>query len=293
MKPLTIFYLIVGYVFAQFCWWAFLLVELQPEKWIMIVGEGAVFLSLLLFAAYRMRKAIGDEVALQNRHKNFLLSVTHEFKSPLAAIKLYLETLEKRDLDKAQQKKFISNSIQDIDRLDDLVENMLIATRIDSKNYSFPKEDFNFSELILAIINRYKNHASKSRTIETCLENDIILNGDRFAMCSVVSNLIENAMKYSPEASTLAVRLMKLKNHIIFEVADQGDGITDPEKLKIFNKFYRIGNENTRKTKGTGLGLFIVKEVLQNQQASIKVLNNEPKGTIFRTVFEDKNLSLI
>ena len=290
MKPITIFYLIVGYVFAQFCWWAFLLVELQKEKWIMVIGEGVVFISILLFAAYKMRKAMADEDALQSRHKNFLLSVTHEFKSPLAAIKLYLETIEKRDLEKSQQKKFISNSIKDIDRLDDLVENMLIATRIDDKSYLYPKSKFNFSQLVIVVLSRFRNLAAKTITFETSIQEDVYLKADEFALSSVVSNLIENAIKYSSDNSKIAIRLMTDKDHVVFEVADNGEGIAEEEKQKVFEKFYRIGNENTRKTKGTGLGLFIVKEVLTHQKASIKIINNLPSGSVFRIVFKNNIL---
>ena len=97
--------------------------------------------------------------------------------------------------------------------------------------------------------------------------------------------MIENAVKYSPECAEVLVTLRRSEEQIQFIVADTGIGINDQEKSRIFDKFYRVGSENTRKTKGTGLGLFIVKQVLDKHQASIKVKNNQPSGTVFDVTF--------
>jgi Osmosensitive K+ channel histidine kinase len=118
------------------------------------------------------------------------------------------------------------------------------------------------------------------------LEADIIIHGDKFAISNVVTNLIENAIKYSPACAMVDVKLYTETNKIIFSVADHGIGISDEEKKLIFNKFYRVGSEATRKTKGTGLGLYIVKTVLQKHDATIKVKDNTPKGSIFEVTFE-------
>jgi K+-sensing histidine kinase KdpD len=101
----------------------------------------------------------------------------------------------------------------------------------------------------------------------------------------VVTNLVENAVKYSPPCSEIGVNLKKKNGLICLEVSDKGIGIKDEEKHLIFDKFYRVGSEETRKTKGTGLGLYIVKEVLNNHHANIKVKNNAPTGTVFEVTF--------
>lgn len=111
--------------------------------------------------------------------------------------------------------------------------------------------------------------------------------GDKFALTSMVTNLIENAVKYSPPCSEVDVNLIRKNGLIQFSVADKGIGIRDEEKSRIFEKFYRVGSEDTRKTKGTGLGLFIVKQVLDKHQATIKVKNNQPSGTIFEVTFSE------
>ena len=251
----------------------------------MILGEGAVFILIFLVGAWHLHKALKKERKLQVQQKNFLLSVTHELKSPLASIKLYLQTILKRDLERDQIKSFLNNSLKDIERLDDLVENILIASKIENKSYSFPKEDLNFSSLIEKIAERLQIHTCSTQTIKTEVEPDVHIHGDRFALTSVVTNLIENAVKYSPPCSEIGVKLKKINGTICFQVADRGIGIKDEEKLRIFDKFYRVGSEETRKTKGTGLGLYIVKEVLNNHHAQIKVKNNHPTGTVFEVTF--------
>lgn len=287
MKPLTIFYILVCYVVAQLFWWASLLVKLEPMRRGMVIGEGFVFISLMGFGAYKLHRAINKEKKINDQQKNFLLSVTHELKSPLASIKLYLQTILKRDLDKEQQQNFIEKSLLDIERLADLAENMLLATRIENKSYSFPKEKINLSLLLENIISRLYIHVCNKEVLIVNIEPDIFIQGDDFALNSALSNLIENAVKYSPECMPIHVSLGKnsLNNKVQFSIADLGIGIPDEEKPKIFNKFYRVGSEETRKTKGTGLGLFIVKQVLDHHNASIKVKNNTPKGTIFEVCF--------
>ncbi len=284
-RPLVIFYCLIIYAIFQLIWWGRLLLIANPNSKGMVLGETAVFLFIFFVGAYYLQKAINQERKLHYQQKNFLLSVTHELKSPLASIKLYLQTILKRELDPAQQKSFITNSLKDIERLDDLVENMLLATKIESNSYTFPKEKFNLSELVNSIANRLQVHTCSSQIIKLSVQKGITLEGDKFALTSVVTNLIENAVKYSPPCAEVHVSLRRNDGQIQFVVADSGIGINDQEKSRIFDKFYRVGSEDTRKTKGTGLGLFIVKQVLDKHQASIKVKNNQPSGSIFEVTF--------
>ena len=284
-RPLLIFYSLIIYTVLQVIWWGRLLLAAKPDSLTMILGESAVFIFIFIVGVYYMHKAIKGESKLHRQQRNFLLSVTHELKSPLASIKLYLETILKRDLDPAQQKSFLKNSLKDIERLDDLVENMLIATKIENQSYTFPKEQFNFSQLVNSVAGRLQLHTCSTQVIKTSVQPFIFLNGDKFALTSVVTNLIENAVKYSPPCEEVKVSLKQKGDQIYFIVADLGIGINDQEKSRIFEKFYRVGSEDTRKTKGTGLGLFIVKQVLDKHQALIKVRNNNPSGTIFEVIF--------
>lgn len=252
----------------------------------MIMGEGSVFLFLLCIGAYFLHQSIKKEDRLHEQQTNFLLSVTHELKSPLAAIKLSIQTIIKRDLDKARQTSLLSNSLKDIERLDDLVENMLLATKIENRSYSFPKEEFDFSELVTKITDRLQIHTCGcEQVIKSNIQPGIKISGDAFALASVVTNLVENAVKYSGPCAEVSVELDKQNGHAFLAVSDKGPGIPDDEKMLIFDKFYRVGDESVRKAKGTGLGLFIVKEVLQNHDADISVKDNVPQGTIFEVTF--------
>lgn len=284
-KPLVWFYFLLFYASAQLLWWGVLLVRAEPEKKFMIIGEGIFFLLIFIAGAIKFRQAVLREHRAQQQQHNFLLAVTHELKSPLASIKLYIQTILKRALNKEQQRQFLSNSLKDIERLDDLVENVLIATKLDSINPNFPKEDVNFSELVEQVSDRLQIHSCTSNYINTYLEPDIHIRADKFALTNVVNNLIENAIKYSPSHENVEVTLSRNNGHVVFKVADHGIGISDAEKKHIFNKFYRVGSEETRKTKGTGLGLYIVKTVLEKHRAQIKVRDNEPQGSIFEVTF--------
>lgn len=267
-------------------WWGTVVIKLEPQRMAMVMGEGSVFMFLLLVGAYFIHVSIKKEDKLQQQQQNFLLSVTHELKSPLAAIKISLQTILKRELDKDIQNNLLIKSLKDIDRLDDLVENMLLATKIENKTYSFPKEKFNFSELVTEITDRLQVHScANEQVISNKVKDDIFVIGDRFALSSVVTNLVENAIKYSGPCAEVVVSLYKNEDKVIFMVSDKGVGITDSEKMLIFDKFYRVGNENIRNTKGTGLGLFIVKEVLQHHDADIQVKDNHPQGSIFEITF--------
>jgi len=286
-RPFVIFYALIVYAIAELVWWGYLLVKLMPSSLGMIVGEGSIFILVFFAGAYSLHTSIIKERKLQEQKKNFLLSVTHELKSPLASIKILLQTIQKRDLTKAQTLDFIGKSLTDIERLDDMVENMLLASKIDNRSYTFPKDKFNLSVLVDSIVNRLQltKCESNQQIIDAEIEPKIQITGDKFALTSVVTNLIENAVKYSGPCEIVVVKLFSKDDKVYLQVADHGIGIADHEKSRIFDKFYRVGSEDTRNTKGTGLGLYIVKEVLDKHQASIKVKDNRPVGSIFEVVF--------
>ncbi|WP_374949995.1 sensor histidine kinase [Mucilaginibacter sp.] len=286
-KSLVIFYAIIIYALAELMWWGYMLVKLNPLRKGMIMGEGSMFVVVFLVGAYFLHKSLAKEQKLHEQKKNFLLSVTHELKSPLASIKILLQTIQKRDLTKAQVLNFIDKSLLDVERLDDMVENMLLASKIDNQSYTFPKAQFNLSVLVDSIVNRLQISKCdcNQQIINAEIEPKIEITGDKFALTSVVTNLVENAVKYSSPCETVNVKLFEKEGKIYFQVADHGIGIADEEKSRIFDKFYRVGSEDTRNTKGTGLGLYIVKEVLDKHQASIKVKDNRPAGSVFEVVF--------
>src|SRR5690606_9681087 len=257
IRALVLFYFLVFYAIMQLFWWGYLLVNYEPNRKGMIIGEGIFFLLIFIWGAMRLKKLFSREHKLQQQQQNFLLSVTHELKSPLASVKLYIQTILKRDLDREQQKMFLSNSLKDIERLDDLVENVLLTTKLENRSFHLPKEQFDFSEVVSDVVGRLQKNACSTQVIKSTLEENVTLYADKFAITNVVNNLIENAIKYSPPCANVMVQLKKQEGEkLLFSVADHGQGIPEEEKKFIFNKFYRVGNESTRKTKGTGLGLY-------------------------------------
>lgn len=306
-------FLLVFYVLLQLVWWGYLLSELNKEVyknkieniaytsinagdrenqnfllhqklnhrlW-MILGEGSVFLIILSIGVYRLVKVMNAEYELNKRQHNFLLSVTHELKSPLASARLQLETILKRNLDKDKHDKIISNALQDLDRLNTLTDNILTATQIENSNYVLDLSSINVSELTANILQTivFKN---PRRQIISKIEKDIIYKIDKDAFTSIIINLIENALKYSLDEFAVMVELKVIDNKLVLLVKDNGVGIEENEKKEIFKKFYRIGNEDTRKTKGTGLGLFITKQIVDSHKGSIVIENNNPAGSIFK-----------
>lgn len=284
-RALFWFYLLAFYALCQLIGWGYMFVKYVPERKGMIIGEGLIFLAIFIMGVIKLRKHLSRESYYHHQQQNFLLAITHELKSPLASVKLYLQTILKRDLDRSQQQVFLSNSLKDIERLDDLVENVLLATKLENRSFNLPKEDINLSALLDDVVDRMQKNTCKTEIIKTDVQEGLMLHADKFAITNVVTNLLENAIKYSPPCATVQVDLFEKDDNIIFSVADRGPGIPDEEKKRIFNKFYRMGNENTRKTKGTGLGLYIVRSVLQKHNATIKVKDNVPNGTIFEVTF--------
>jgi signal transduction histidine kinase len=288
-RPFVIFYALVLYAVAQLVWWGYMLLtpQSQPRRISMVVGEGSMFILVFVVGAISLHKSIKKERRLHSQKKNFLLSVTHELKSPLASIKLLLQTIQKRELNKQQINDFIGKALLDIERLDDMVENMLLASKIENQSYTFPKAQFNLSALVDNVVNRLQLNKCdlNEQLINAEIEPKIEMTGDKFALTSVITNLIENAIKYSGPCEVVDVKLYNKEGKIYFEVADHGIGISDAEKDRIFDRFYRVGSEETRNTKGTGLGLYIVKEVLNRHDASIKVKDNDPVGSVFEVVF--------
>lgn len=312
-----IFTVLVGYIVLQFLWWEVLLVkqsneiitekqkiaalsssdddiikrdiaELQHKKKVrlyMITGEGTVFLLILLFGVYQVRKSVKKETQLANQQKNFILSVSHELKTPIAATKLQLQTLLKHDLDREKQKQLLTAALSETERLHKLVENVLLANQIENDNLAIQKESCNLSELTENIVARYFQNNLTDKSLLVQIEKDIVYAIDKDLYPSIIINLIENAIKYSFENVNVHLNLKKVNNKPVLEVADNGCGISDDEKQKIFQKFFRSGNEDTRKTKGTGIGLYILKRVCDLHQAKIVILNNSPKGSIFQIQF--------
>lgn len=252
----------------------------ERQRW-MIIGEGATFLILIVLGIWKLRDIVKKEVGLVGLERNFLLSITHELKSPLSSAKLNLQTLSTRSLSAEQQKMLIRNTEEDVARLNDLVEKILLASRIGHANYGAQQDEINMSDLMLACVEIVKKR-NTGVLIQQDIEDEIWVNGDELMLQSMVLNLIENAVKYAPINTPIVVKFRKKDNFAILDVADDGVRIPDEEKLKIFERFYRVGNESKRTTIGVGLGLFIVQQVALMHHGNVKIIDKKEIGKIFR-----------
>lgn len=290
-RQTALFFYILGiYVVLQFIWWGFHLIQITKElqaynkaannKAVMVVGEGLVFFSILIFGLWRIKTSIRKDHQLTERQNNFLLSVTHELKTPLASTKLYLQTLIKRDFTTEKREELLQKAIVENHRLEEIVESILTAARLENRTLKIHRERFNLNELIIALVDNYNLTSGRNWIVfEPSLKVEI--EADAFMIKTILRNLIENACKYASSSEHLVVFLRKENNHIKFGTRDTGPGITKEMQKEVFKKFFRIENEETRSQKGTGLGLFIASEFARLNGGKLAYHPNKPQGSIF------------
>ena len=254
--------------------------DAKRRKTSQYIGEGSTFLLLILVGAVFVYRATRKQLLLSQQQQNFMMAITHEFKTPIAVTRLNLETLQKRKLEEAQQQRLIGNTLQENNRLDLLTNNILLASQLEAGAYQPGIQPFNVSELATEIVHDYKTRFPQ-RAIQSNIQPDINLQGEPSLLQMLISNLLDNAIKYSGKESKIEIALHQQNLPVILSVSDEGTGIPDSEKKKVFDKFYRVGSEDTRTAKGTGLGLYICKQIVRSLHGTIAVTDNMPKGSIF------------
>ena len=316
-NPFMLFYIVFVYILVFSMWWGYLLFSKNTDAFVekveldkinfmssgsilkyeetssylalltkyqkqrrMILGEGLTFLILQIIGLLQVRRVFAKEIELAAQQRNFLHSITHELKSPLSSVKLSLQTLVKRTLEPEQKGKLINNALSDIERLESLVDNILFAAKIERDTHGFSNEEINISDLLHHISEKFE-HNKKEIKIIPLIKERVYYHTDLVGFTSVVINLIENAIKYSEPHTYIEVSLGDTDTSIVLKVKDQGYGIPDSEKKNVFQKFYRVGSEDTRKTKGTGLGLFIVGRFVEIYKGKIYLTDNQPHGSVF------------
>lgn len=246
-------------------------------------GEGSIFLLLIIIGAVYIYRSVRRELRVQQQQQNFVMAVTHELKTPLSVARLNLETLKRHQLEPQKQQKLIDTSLQETLRLDALINNILISSQLDDKAYQSQKEVLDFSALAAAEVQNFSARYPE-RPVHTDIAPKLSLTGDALLLKLLLSNLLENANKYAGKTTAVTLRVYKSRG-VTVNVEDEGPGIADAEKERVFRKFYRIGNEQTRTAKGTGLGLYICKKIASLHGATIHLSDNEPRGAIFTVAF--------
>lgn len=228
-----------------------------------------------------------DQVA---RTENFVAAVTHELRTPLAAVKLYAEMLVEGWVQEDEKREeYYRRIAREADRLELLVERVLEKGKVTSDEA--PPQPGDLSRAVQVARGTLVQLAAERQDLTFRLANDLpevllIPDGVR----SILTNLVENARKYAPvgadpEAEAILIRTRMLRNRVVLEVLDRGPGIPASERTRIFEAFYRIGNESTRTASGTGLGLHLVALQMRAMRGRIQVLDREGGGTVFRMTF--------
>jgi len=289
-KPAVVFvYLLGTYVFIQFCWWGYHIIDLTrlahiedsavSKRIVMIVGEGTVFLSLVIFGLWRIVRSIKKDIQLANQQSNFMLSVTHELKTPIAANKLYLQTLIKHNLPPEKSAELIQKSLKENDRLESLVEQILTASRLEQGELLAQHEYVNINALLADIVTVQEDRANcKIILFSNYSEN---IKTDRFLLSTILNNLIENAVKYGSPEKGIELHVEKQELYLLIRIRDFGKGIAPEHQSLLFRKFTRLESEETRSTKGTGLGLFIAFEMTKKLRGSLAYVAPKNGGACF------------
>lgn len=246
----------------------------------MIILEGLVFLFLLLLASVYVIRSISNREKFINSKKNFLLSTAHELRSPLASVKLHLQTMNRPGLEEGQYEKLLSNALLEVERLSSLTEKTLLASGLEEGKLQTHLDFIDFSLFISSELDeKYGNERRLNKSIQSNLQG--VASKD--AMSIILSNLIDNALKYSD--GNVNVDLAKKNNKIELSVSDSGPGIPQSERKYIWDMFYRHGDEMQRSSKGTGLGLYLVKSMAKLSNATVTVDDNEGRGAKFVVKF--------
>jgi len=257
--------------------------EEYRRRIVMMVSEGAFFAVLLIVFMGLLWRTFRREVELERQHRNFLSAITHELKSPIAAIRVALETVMSGRADEQASRHFIGNAVADTDRLDLLVQKVLHATRYGSGGSSIRRTRRSVDQVVERAVAGFAPGATMAgAVVEVEIEPDLWAEVDDEALTIVVSNLLENALKYGGSPARIELAFRRQGNRLILEVKDNGAGISEEEIPRVFDRFYRAGDEMTRTSQGTGLGLYLVQRIMKAHHGTVEIAETSDRGTTVR-----------
>jgi signal transduction histidine kinase len=251
----------------------------------MFAAEGATFLCILVAGTVLILRSVRREMELMRQQANFLSAVTHELKSPLASIRLFIETLELRDPPPEKRARFLANMRGDVDRLEGLVNNILAVARLDSGRFVVHVDRGDLGRDVAEVIEALgKDPSQRQLNIELATPGQPLhARYDLGVLKTVLRNLLDNAAKYGGADRPVRVAVARQGDWATIEVCDHGIGLAAEEREKIFQKFYRVGEEMVRQAEGSGLGLYLARELIRQMGGSIAAESpGVGQGTTFR-----------
>ena len=289
--PLAVGVVLLLLVLALAVGWQILLVSdvrlasrgLSSLDWVLLVAGGVFFLlvivGLVWLCAWLVR-----EMRTNQRQRAFLDAVTHEMRTPLASLRLYLDTLVRHDPEPEQRRQFLARMHADVERLDRTVQQVLTAARAEEPGRRATLGVVPLSNLLSECIAEIRTHHGLPEAAVRLDGVDAAVRGDAGELAVVFRNLLENAVKYSDDPVEVKVRVEPLgEGRVQVEISDRGIGIPSSELRKIFQRFYRAGRDVQRTAAGLGLGLFIVRNLVRRQGGGV-VARSEGRGAGSRFV---------
>lgn len=279
-----IYWYVSNYIILEQVWDEFSTqIKVDGPNTLAFVGGIILLVAIWVVMSLTFRR-LNIHLRLTNLYDNFIANVTHELKSPLSSIQLYLETMHSRDIPEAKRKEFIERMLSDTQRLDELINAILEIPKLEQKKVSHEFHVYDAEKVMHRII-------SDAARLNKISEDSIVITGsldvqcvmDKNAMKIALSNLLDNAKKYSMNELRISINFQRAGSYFVTEVIDNGIGIEKKNLRKIFGKFVRIYNKSIPNVKGTGLGLYWVKEIIRSHGGKITVFSDGlMHGTKFR-----------
>lgn len=235
--------------------------------WLILV-EGIVLLVAILAGVYVIFLYWRRQLALNRAQRNFIAQVTHELKSPIASIRLHLETIRRQQPSPEKLTEFVDTMLADTSRLDNLTSNLLTTNKLEHKGFRLSLKPSNLSRLVYDYFKDLQFSLPHAGRLELDIEPDIVIRLERESLETVFRNLLENALLYSEGPPVIRVSLHRVNNEVHLAFADQGRGIEAKEINKVFQMFYRASKPG-KTVRGSGLGLFIVRAIVRLHKGKI------------------------
>ena len=220
---------------------------------------------------------------LETMRRDFVANVSHELRTPTSVLRINAEALRDGAMaDPVAGPKFVDALLRNAERLSDLIADLLHISRIESGQYILEPDSLLVSGVVLDVLDTISPLAiEKNITLTIDVPDGLQARIDRLALEHVLINLLQNGVKYTPEGGSVSLKVQEHENMLRFEIADDGPGIAEKHRSRIFERFYRVDKGRSKHMGGTGLGLAIVKHLVANMDGHVGLLPNEPKGSLF------------
>ncbi|MGK9369120.1 sensor histidine kinase [Melioribacter sp. Ez-97] len=304
----SLLYIIIAFVIAQIAWLGLLalwiywyvtnyiifeqvasklspLIDIQTPN-VFVFAGGIILIVGIAVVMFIFFRNLTVQYKLANLYDNFIAAVTHELKSPLSSLKLFLETMTYKNVSEEKRKDFLTLMTKDVNRLDNLINTILEISRLEQKKIVHDRREYKACELFEELIKESVVNLSVPEGVVNYECSSVsFCSADKKALQIAVNNLIGNALKYSASAPSIKVSVKDNGKKIIVDISDNGIGIPQQYQKKIFNKFFRVNSDYMPNVKGTGLGLYWTKEIIKQHKGSISVRSEGlNKGSTFRIV---------